>query len=439
MICCGTNFLVRRAALDEVGGFPVEGLIEDVELSIKLQEAQWKIVYLNQVLARGLGPEDMSAYVSQQLRWARGCVYAIGLVIRANIPFRIRLQYLHSCLFFLTGWTILLYLSLPVIFIFTGAQPFNGSTSTEMLLYFAPYYIISLVVVAAAGGGSYTFEAYCLYIANFWIQIAATIYVLTGSKMTWVVTAKQGSRTTGAGECRPGPGGHRRPGGDGGVRHRHRVHLVGGQQPGLRRRCTRWSCWSGSGPPWPAPRLRRPRPAPDVRPLPELRTLRTSTPPSWSRCESAEASVPGPTSPNPPARSAEHESADGEAAETEAEGSSTRAPPGRMIIAVLIVVLTVAAVAALSVTGARDHRPSGTEPITVAERWPGNRGIPLIGSGRGRPRVTTDPGGTSVRSGRLARPGPGLSPPTCKTAGLAPILMTCRWPPALSGGAARAG
>ncbi|MGB7049989.1 MAG: glycosyltransferase [Acidimicrobiales bacterium] len=191
MICCGTNFLVRRAALDEVGGFPVEGLIEDVELSIKLQEADWKIVYINEVLARGLGPEDMSAYVSQQLRWARGCVYAIRLVIRGNIPVRIRLQYLHSCLFFLSGWTILLYLSLPTIFIFTGAQPFSGSTSTEMLLYFAPYYIISLVVVAVAGGGSYTFEAYCMYIANFWIHIAATIYVVTGSKMIWVVTAKQ--------------------------------------------------------------------------------------------------------------------------------------------------------------------------------------------------------------------------------------------------------
>jgi cellulose synthase (UDP-forming) len=194
MICCGTNFLVRRAALDEVGGFPVEGLIEDVELSIKLQEAQWRIVYINQVLARGLGPEDMSAYVSQQLRWARGCVYAIGLVIRGNIPFRTRLQYMHSCSFFLTGWTILFYLSLPVIFIFTGAQPFNGATSIEMLLYFAPYYIISLIIVAAAGGGSYTFEAYCLYIANFWIQIAAAIYVLTGSKMVWVVTAKQSSQ-----------------------------------------------------------------------------------------------------------------------------------------------------------------------------------------------------------------------------------------------------
>jgi cellulose synthase (UDP-forming) len=193
MICCGTNFLVRRSALDEVGGFPEHALTEDFALSIRLQEAQWRIVYINEVLAKGLGPEDMSSYVSQQLRWSRGCVFAISTSIRANLPWRIRAQYLHSCMFFLTGWTILIYLSLPIIRVFFGAQPFNGSTSTEMLLYFAPYYFISLIAVAVAGGGSYTFGAYCLFIANFWIQIVATLYVVTGTTLAWVVTPKSSS------------------------------------------------------------------------------------------------------------------------------------------------------------------------------------------------------------------------------------------------------
>jgi cellulose synthase (UDP-forming) len=191
MICCGTNFVIRRTALDDAGGFPEQALTEDFALSIRLHESEWRTVYVNEVLARGLGPEDMSNYVSQQLRWSRGCLAAIGTAIRARLPFRLRLQYLHASSFFLTGWTILLYVSLPAIRILTGAQPFNGSTSSEMLLYFAPYYAISLVAVAAAGGGSYTFEAYCLFIANFWIQIVATVYVVTGTKLAWVVTSKE--------------------------------------------------------------------------------------------------------------------------------------------------------------------------------------------------------------------------------------------------------
>jgi len=193
MICCGTNFVIRRAALDDAGGFPEQALTEDFALSIRLHESQWRTVYVNEVLARGLGPEDMSAYVSQQLRWSRGCLAAIGTAIRARLPFKQRMQYLHASLFFLTGWTILVYVTLPAVRIFTGAQPFNGSTSSQMLLYFAPYYAISLMAVAAAGAGSYTFNAYCLFIANFWIQIVATIYVVTGTKLAWVVTSKQGS------------------------------------------------------------------------------------------------------------------------------------------------------------------------------------------------------------------------------------------------------
>ena len=70
-----------------------------------------------------------------------------------------------------------------------------------MLLYFAPYYAISLMAVAAAGAGSYTFDAYCLFIANFWIQIVATVYVVTGTKLAWVVTSKQGSEGSGARQC----------------------------------------------------------------------------------------------------------------------------------------------------------------------------------------------------------------------------------------------
>jgi cellulose synthase (UDP-forming) len=191
MICCGTNFVCRRTALNDAGGFPEHALTEDLGLSIRLHE-HWRTVYVNEVLARGLAPEDMSAYVSQQLRWARGCVAAIGTAIRANLPFKIRMQYLTSSLFFLTGWTTLVYMSLPVIRIFFGVQPFNVSTSQEMLLYFAPYFSISLIAVAAAGAGSYTFDAYCLFVANFWIQIVATIYVLTGTQLDWVVTSKRG-------------------------------------------------------------------------------------------------------------------------------------------------------------------------------------------------------------------------------------------------------
>jgi len=193
MFCCGTNFVFRRAALDEAGGFPEHSLTEDFELSLRLHERGWRSVYVNKVLAQGLGPEDMRSYVSQQQRWARGCLSAIPAIIASDLPARLRMQYLFSSLFFLSGWTFALYMTIPAIRIFTGAQPLDSATAAQFLLHFAPYFCVSLVAVAVAGAGAYTFDAFALLIANFWIQIVATVFVVLRRTGTFVVTAKRGA------------------------------------------------------------------------------------------------------------------------------------------------------------------------------------------------------------------------------------------------------
>ena len=86
VFCCGTNVLFRREAFESVGGFPTNSLTEDFELSIHLHERGWSSAYVPDVLARGLGPEDTAAYVSQQQRWARGCLSGIPRALKARLP-----------------------------------------------------------------------------------------------------------------------------------------------------------------------------------------------------------------------------------------------------------------------------------------------------------------------------------------------------------------
>jgi cellulose synthase (UDP-forming) len=193
MFCCGTNVLFRREALDEAGGFPERSLTEDFELSIVLHEQGWRSVYVDEILAQGLGPEDMASYVSQQRRWARGCLAAIPAVIKARLPWRVRQQYLLSTMFFLSGWTFALYMTLPVIRIFFGAQPLAGATADQFLLHFAPYFCVSLMAVAVAGAGEYTFAAFALLIANYAVQVLSSLLVLVRRGGRWVVTAKRGA------------------------------------------------------------------------------------------------------------------------------------------------------------------------------------------------------------------------------------------------------
>jgi cellulose synthase (UDP-forming) len=193
MFCCGTNVVFRRRALEDVGGFPQDSLTEDFELSVRMHERGWRSRYVAQVLASGLGPEDIGAYLGQQQRWARGCVSALGAVVRARMPLRLRLQYVLSSMFFLTGWTAAVYMSLPVIRIVTGAQPLADATADQFLLHFVPYFVASLGCVAAVGGGSYTFSAFALTFASFWVHVGASLAALLHRPGRFVVTRKQAS------------------------------------------------------------------------------------------------------------------------------------------------------------------------------------------------------------------------------------------------------
>jgi cellulose synthase (UDP-forming) len=67
----GSNALIRRQALLEIGGYK-PGLAEDLATSIHLHAAGWRSVYVQEPLAPGIAPPDPSAWFTQQLKWARG-------------------------------------------------------------------------------------------------------------------------------------------------------------------------------------------------------------------------------------------------------------------------------------------------------------------------------------------------------------------------------
>jgi cellulose synthase (UDP-forming) len=184
--------LFRRSALEHVGGFPENSLTEDFELSIRLHALGWRSRYVSEVLARGLGPEDMAAYVSQQHRWARGCLSALPAALRARLPWRLRAQYVLSAMFFLSGWSVLIYMLLPVVRILTGAQPLASASADQFLLHFAPYFTASLLTVVLAGAGMYTFAAFALTAASFWLHIHASLRALLRRPGRFVVTPKRG-------------------------------------------------------------------------------------------------------------------------------------------------------------------------------------------------------------------------------------------------------
>ena len=117
---------------------------------------------------------------------------------------------------------MLVYLSLPVIRILTGAQPVDGAAADSFLAAFGPYFALSLATVASVGAGHYTFAAYSLATSTFWIHVHATYRTLRGRAGSFVVTPKQGADRQAARSRRADAGRDRRP------RRRRRLRAVPG-------------------------------------------------------------------------------------------------------------------------------------------------------------------------------------------------------------------
>ena len=78
--CLGSGYIMRRAALEEIGGFPIESLSEDVCCSAKMLGAGWKTCFIPESLQHGSVPESYNAHVKQRTRWV--CTIATQCIQR---------------------------------------------------------------------------------------------------------------------------------------------------------------------------------------------------------------------------------------------------------------------------------------------------------------------------------------------------------------------
>jgi cellulose synthase/poly-beta-1,6-N-acetylglucosamine synthase-like glycosyltransferase len=70
----GTAGMWRRRAIDEAGGWEHDTLTEDTDLSYRAQLRGWKFLYLQDVECPAELPVEMTAFKTQQARWAKGLI-----------------------------------------------------------------------------------------------------------------------------------------------------------------------------------------------------------------------------------------------------------------------------------------------------------------------------------------------------------------------------
>jgi hypothetical protein len=84
----GTNFVIRRALLNQLGGLDQSALTEDAELTLRIYEAGYFIKFVPASVTWEQEPENLRTWLKQRHRWVRGNNHVFKKHVRAL--FRIR-------------------------------------------------------------------------------------------------------------------------------------------------------------------------------------------------------------------------------------------------------------------------------------------------------------------------------------------------------------
>src|SRR5262245_19792033 len=144
---CGSCAVLRRSALESIGGFKTETVTEDAHTSLELHSSGYASVYLPTPLAAGLATESYRGYVQQRMRWARGMAQILRLdcpLFKPGLTVPQRVNYFNAMLHFFFGIPRLIMILAPLSFLLFGILPLKADVAAVMA-YILPHVALSMI------------------------------------------------------------------------------------------------------------------------------------------------------------------------------------------------------------------------------------------------------------------------------------------------------
>jgi cellulose synthase catalytic subunit (UDP-forming) len=165
---CGSCAVLRRSALDEIGGIATETVTEDAHTSLRLQMQGWNSAYVNIPQAAGLATSRLSAHVRQRIRWARGMVQILRTenpLFAPGLTFAQRVCYFNAMAHFLYAIPRLIFLTAPLAFLLLHRSILPGFW-LAILAYALPHLVLAVLTNSRIQGE---------HRYSFWNEIYETV------------------------------------------------------------------------------------------------------------------------------------------------------------------------------------------------------------------------------------------------------------------------
>lgn len=141
----GSNTVLSRAALMDIGGFFTGSITEDYGTGILLQKKGYICIAINEPLASGLSPTDLKSLVNQRRRWARGVITTnrkMHIWLTPNLKLSQKINYWASCWYWYAPLKRLIYFMSPILYGVFGYVVIKCNL-WQILLFWLPMYITS--------------------------------------------------------------------------------------------------------------------------------------------------------------------------------------------------------------------------------------------------------------------------------------------------------
>jgi len=154
----GTAGIWRKETIIDAGGWQHDTLTEDLDLSYRAQLKGWNFIYMPDLTVPAELPIEMTAFKSQQFRWAKGSIQTFlklkGMILKADIPFRVKLEaFFHIGANYMYALMVLLTVLMPVIMVIRFERGYKHlalldvpifvcATLSVFMFYFYTEYIV---------------------------------------------------------------------------------------------------------------------------------------------------------------------------------------------------------------------------------------------------------------------------------------------------------
>ena len=193
---CGSSAVMRRSALEEVGGIAIETVTEDAHTSLKLNRRGWKSAFISRPVASGLSTDTLAAHIGQRIRWARGMIQILRLdcpLLGRGLTLAQRLCFFNAMLHFLHGLPRIIFLLAPLPYMLADVYVIYA-TAASIFAYVVPHMVHSAVTNQRLQHGyRYPFLSGVYETVLSWYILVPTTVALIAPKIgKFNVTAKGG-------------------------------------------------------------------------------------------------------------------------------------------------------------------------------------------------------------------------------------------------------